>query len=438
MHIRSILQWLAVAALMVTLPCAAPVAETSITTGPAKLKLTYTQRMRVETFDNVTWLASDSLAGSSYFRNRASLMAQFRPTGKLEFGVKLTNEMRYYFVPEKKKTDFDQLFVDQLYARIDSLGSRPFNLTVGRQNIDFGEGFLVWEGGPLDGSRSAYFNAVRIDWTPTTKQTVTLALVYQPRWDGLFPVIHDHNRYKALVEQSETGFMLHYNRPLGKGILQAYLLRKQATAYRTFPRIDLNCLGGRVRYPITSRLTITEEDAIQFGRRGGHDQLSFGGYAYADYATGWPRLLPRTISIGGLFLSGDRLSTSKYEAWDPFWGRWPKWCESYASALTKERAVAYWSNIASVFARTVVDITPAVDLSIDFHHLTAPRLVDPTPTFPGGCGRTRGNLFILKLTYKAEKNLTGHVLYESFRPGDFYAATASSYGWMRMEVMLKF
>lgn len=438
MHIRSFLQWLMVVAFALALPSVASSADSPTTAKQPRLKFTYTQRMRIETFDNATWLSSDSLAGSSYFRNRVSLLAQWRPTGKSEFAVKLTNETRYYFVPEKKTTDFDQLFVDQFYARIDSLGRKPFTLQIGRQNIDFGEGLLVMDGGPLDGSRSAYFNALRVDWTVRPGQTVTLATVYQPRWDGLFPVLHDHNRYKAMTEQTETGFMLHYSRPLGKGIVQAYLLRKQATAYNTFPRIDLNCLGGRVKLPVVPQLTATSEGAIQFGRRGGKDQLSFGGYAYADYATGWPRLLPKSITVGGIFLSGDRLSTDKYEAWDPLWGRWPKWSESYAVVLGKERAPTYWSNMASVFARTVIGITPVIDLSVDFHHLTAPRLVDPARAFPGGNGRTRGNLVIIYLTYKAEKNLAGHVLYESFKPGDFYAPTASPCGWMRMEVVLKF
>jgi hypothetical protein len=166
--------------------------------------------------------------------------------------------------------------------------------------------------------------------------------------------------------------------------------------------------------------------------------LSFGGYAYADYATGWPRLCPRTITIGGIYLSGDNPSTSKYEGWDPFWGRWPKWSDSYIYTLVKERAVAYWLNMASIYAKAVAEISPVVDLELDFHHLTAPQSPNPAAAFPGGTGHTRGNLFIFKLTYKAEKNLTGHLIYESFRPGDFYLSTASSHGWMRMEVMLKF
>ncbi len=439
MRLHVLLRWFGIAALAAIPLSAVAATEKSVSTKPEKLKLTYTQRMRIETSDNVTWLQADSLAGSTYFRQRISLMAQWRPTAKYEFAFKLTEEARYHFVPEKKSTDFDQLFVDQLYARIDSVGRKPLTLTIGRQDINFGEGFLVMDGGPLDGSRSAYFNAIRFDWTFKPAQTLTAIVAYQPRWDGLLPVLHDHNRYKAMVEQSETGFILHYNRPLsGKGTLQAYLLRKQATAYKSSPQIDLNCLGGRINLPVIRELTATSEAAIQFGRRGGRDQFSFGGHANAEYKTGWPRLVPKSIILGGLFLSGDRIATDKYEAWDPFWSRWPKWSESYIYALVKEQSVAYWSNLASVFARAIVEISPAIDLSVDFHHLTAPRLLDPARAFPGGDGRTRGNLFVLKLTYKADKNLTGHIVYDSFNPGDFYAATASSYGWMRMEAMLKF
>ncbi|PWB72154.1 hypothetical protein C3F09_07050 [candidate division GN15 bacterium] len=425
-------------AAVVVFTSAVLAAESSPTTFSPVLRFSYTQRMRIETYDNTTWLAADSLAGSSYYRQRVSLMAQYRPSAKIELALKLTEEMRYYFVPEKRRTDFDQLFVDQLYARLDSVGRKPVNVILGRQNVEFGEGFLVMDGGPLDGSRSAYFNAARADWTVKSGQTLTLVVAYQPRWDGLLPVIHQHNRYKLLTEQNELGFMLHYNRPTAKGVLQAYLLRKQATAYQKYPRIDLNCLGARAKMPVVTRLTATSEAAIQFGRRGGQDQFSFGGYLYVDWATGWPELCPRTVTLGGLFLSGDRYTTSRYEGWDPFWGRWPKWSESYAYALAKERAIAYWTNMASLFARTTVTLTPVLDLNFEFHHLTAPRYTDPTAAFPGGNGRTRGNLTIIKLTYKADKNLTGHVLYESFRPGDFYKPTASAYGWMRMEVMLKF
>lgn len=428
--------------LLVSLVLAVMIADCAIAVEPAapkpKLTFTYTQRIRIETSDNVTWLAADSLSGSSCVRNRTSLLSVWKPEPKLEFGLKLTNELRYHFVPEKKKTEFDQLFVDQFYARFDSISHRPVNLIIGRQDINFGEGFVVMDGGPLDGSRSAYFNAARFDWTVKPSQIVTGVIAYQPRWDGLLPVLHEHNRYKALIEQSELDFMLHYSRPLAKGVLQAYFLRKQGTAYKTAPRVDLNCVGTRVKLPVVSKVTTTAEAAIQFGRRGGHDQFSFGGYANAEYATGLKRLLPKSVTIGGLFLSGDRFTTDKYEGWDPMWGRWPKWSESYVYALVKERAVAYWTNLASVFVKTSIEISPIVDLNCDFHHLTAPRYSNPTLAFPGGGGRTRGNLVIVKLTYKADKNLTGHVLYESFNPGDFYAATASPYGWMRMEVMLKF
>ena len=428
--------------LLALLLLTAMVAECAIAAEPAapkpKLTFTYTQRIRIETGDNFTWMAADSQSGASCLRNRTSLFTLWKPQSKFEFGLKLTNELRYHFVPEKKKTEFDQLFVDQLYARFEEVGRKPLNVIIGRQNIDFGEGFVVMDGGPLDGSRSAYFNALRFDWTAGPTQTLTAVVAYQPRWDGLLPVLHEHNRYKALIEQSELAFMLYYTRPVAKGSLQTYLLRKQATAYKTAPRIDLNCLGLRAKLPLIPKLTTTAEAAFQFGRRAGQDQFSFGGYAYAEYATGLKRPLPKSVTVGGLFLSGDRYTTDKYEGWDPMWGRWPKWSESYVYALVKERAVAYWSNLASLFVRTSIEISPIIDLNCEFHHLTAPRYSNPALAFPGGNGRTRGNLVVIKLTYKADKNLTGHVLYENFNPGDYYTATASPYGWMRMEVMLKF
>jgi hypothetical protein len=402
----------------------------------SKFRLSYSHRVRIETNDNVTWMTADSAAGTSYVRDRNSLMLQWYPKAKVEAAVKLTDEMRYYFVPESKKTDFDQLFVDQLYFRIDSLAHRPINVIFGRQNIEFGEGFVVSDGTPLDGSRSVYFNAARADLTIAPKGVLTLVTAYQPRWDGLLPVIYESNRFKSLEDQSELAFMAYYNGFIKKVNTQAYLIRKQAKWYQSFPRIDLNCFGARVKAPLDSHFTITGEGAMQFGRRGGHDQFACGGYAYTEYATHWPRLFPRSFTVGGLYLSGDDPTTDKYEGWDPIYARQPKWSDSYVYALVKERGVGYWTNYTSLFVKTAVDIVPGLEFSFDYHHLTAPQ--KSTGTFPGGTGTTRGDLFIGKFSFKLEKNVTGKVLYEGFHPGNYYKANADSYGWMQMEVLMKF
>ncbi len=52
-----------------------------------------------------------------------------------------------------------------------------------------------------------------------------------------------------------------------------------------------------------------------------------------------------------------------------------------------------------------------------------------------GTGDTRGDLFIAKFYYKLSPNVTGHVLFEHFIPGNYYFDGANVSNWARLEVM---
>jgi hypothetical protein len=67
----------------------------------------------------------------------------------------------------------------------------------------------------------------------------------------------------------------------------------------------------------------------------------------------------------------------------------------------------------------------------------APQHADTARSFPGGDGRTRGNLVIGILKYRINEKLTGHILWESFTPGDYYFPQADGYAWARVEFLLK-
>lgn len=397
--------------------------------------ISYTQRIRIETTDNATHLSPDSVAGSSYMRQRTSLMAQLFPGSRVELAAKVTNEMRYYFVPESKAFTIDEAFVDLLYARCDSLGGRPLSVTVGRQNITLGEGFVIMDGGPLDGSRSAYFNAVRADWMPTSGQVMTGVYARQPEQDWLLPVVH--NQHKTMAEGREEALLAYYSGSI-KGVgLQAYVIRKSVRGSSTSTEAEINCIGGRFAIPVGKRLDLVSEIAGQFGDWGSGSQTGLGGYSYFDVRTGWPMHFPKGVQTGVLYLSGDDPATSDYEGWEPMFGRFPKWSDSYIYTLSRERGVAYWTNLMSVFAKSSLDVAKDVTLSLDYHHLMAPEKPDNRP-FPGGDGTTRGDLVIAKLAYTMNPHVSGHVLWESFTPGNYYFDGADSYGWMRMELFLKF
>jgi hypothetical protein len=401
-----------------------------------RYKLSYSQRVRIETTNNATTLDNDAQAGSSYLRNRTSVMLQAFPVPHWEVATKLTNELRYYFVPETKGMNWDEVFFDLLYVKCDSLGGHPITVTLGRQNINLGEGFLVMDGGPLDGSRSAYFNAININWQIDPKSNLALIYANQPVQDNLLPILHDQD--KALVEQPEQAFIAYYSGKLKSATLQPYVMRKNIGATATKRSANVNCLGSYLQIPVTSYLTATGELAAQIGKRAGADQLAFGGYAYTEYKTGWPVHFPKTFTLGALYLSGDNPATDKYEGWEPMFGRWPKWSELYIYTLIRETGVAYWTNLASVFAKTSIAVIPDLTLSFDLHHLLAPQKANPLTSFPGGKGKTRGDLFIGKLTYQMNKNVSGHVLWENLDPGNYYFDGADDCAWMRMEFMLKF
>ena len=78
----------------------------------------------------------------------------------------LTNEHRHWFKSNKglENKDFEihELIFENLYLEGKKLGGSPFGFVVGRQNLFYGEGFICWDGGPLDGSRTAYFNALLV------------------------------------------------------------------------------------------------------------------------------------------------------------------------------------------------------------------------------------------------------------------------------------
>ncbi|MBD3297906.1 MAG: hypothetical protein GF341_04560 [candidate division Zixibacteria bacterium] len=401
------------------------------------LTLRYVQRMRIETTDNAITLSREANGGRSVWRHRTSLQGITQPHPQFTVTGRLTNEMYYHFVPEARAYDFNEIFVDLLRATWDSIGGLPLSATVGRQNIILGEGFVVMDGGPLDGSRSIYFNAARVDWTIAPHHSLSLIACYQPEMETWFPVIHDQDR--LLIEQPEQGLIAYYSGAFRNVDVQGYVIRKDVKSSDLAPTSGYRyCPGVRVRVPLQPSLSVTGELALQRGAFGSADVSAYGGYSYLSHSTSWPRYLPSRFTLGGLYLSGDDPQTADREDWDPLFSRWPKWSESYIYTQVKEVGVARWTNTASVFATLRFDLDERTRFTLDYHHLMAPEHSDPALPFPGGRGTTRGDLIIGRLTFTMNEHLDGHVLWEGFEPGDFYFDGADGYGWGRLEVTIRY
>lgn len=401
----------------------------------SNFKLTFSERFRVVTWDNAITLSEASNVSQTFSRIRTSAMGQWFPNKQIEVGLKLTNEFRSYFFPTNKDFDLNEIFIDQLYAKYkNDFGT----ITLGRQNIILGEGFVVMDGHPLDGSRSIYFNAARFDWNIDETKGLTLFATYQPETDNILPVINDYDQ--ALIEQPETGIGAYFTAKLDKVNLQTYYVYKKVDDTDAIAiKSNIHTAGARVSLPLSEQFTLTGEGAYQFGDCADFDRAAFGGYAYVNYSTGLKEAyLPKTISVGGIYLSGDDPSTQDVEAWDPVFSRWPKWSESYIYTQIIENGgkVAYWTNFASIYAKLKFDFTGQLNFGLDYHHMLAVEDA-PAATFPGGTGSTRGDLLIAKLGFNINENLGGHILWEHFEPGDFYFDGADGYNWARIEFLLK-
>ncbi|MCP4684173.1 MAG: hypothetical protein GY867_01895 [bacterium] len=401
-----------------------------------RIRVSFSERFRLVSWDNAIHLEDAAEGAATFTRHRTSLMGQWFATERVELALKVTNEFRYHFVPQDREFSFDEIFIDQLYVKWATGKFLPGTLTLGRQNIILGEGFVVMDGHPLDGSRSIYHNAARFDWKVAENSRLTLFCTYQPEFDETLPIIHESDQ--QLIEQPEMGIGAYYHWRHNDLDLQAYFIRKNVQPgemRRVKSRI--NTLGVRGQHPLTTKLSITGEGACQFGDYGEVDRSAFGGYAHADYKADLKGPLPKKITLGALYLSGDDPGTEDNENWDPLFSRWPKWSESYIYTQVREDGVAYWTNCASLYGRVEFDVAQGVALGLDYHHLMAPEHADASVPFPGGAGRNRGDLVIGMLKYRVNQQLTGHILWESFTPGSYYFSQANGYAWARVEFLLK-
>jgi cyclophilin family peptidyl-prolyl cis-trans isomerase len=396
----------------------------------------FSERLRYVTWDNVQTLDRDLKGGQAALSLRTRLSLSWKPSERLEMGLRLANEIHQVLVPSGGKFGLNEVFIDNLYVRWRMGDRRPLDLTLGRQDLFIGRGLLVAEGTPLDETRSVYFNALRLDMALGRNHYLTGFICYQPEKDEILPVINSLDR--RLEEQPETGLGLNYSWAGGEQKAEAALIYKKASAVSGWPELSLLTLDGRVLIRPAAGLSLEGEAAVQFGSRGDSGLAAWG----LDIESRWEasRILPliRQASGGIVILSGDNPRSSRWEGWAPLFSRWPAWSESYIYTLAPENGgrLAEWTNFGSVFARLDFELTKRLDLGLAFHRLLAPEVYWGTWDLAAGNGRVRGNLWVLRLGFKLSGNLTGHLLYEGFKPGSFYRKPADSYSFLRFELQL--
>ncbi len=406
----------------------------SVTENKKKISIDVSERFRLVSWDNPITLDDSRENGSTFTRQRTSVGVNWGISSNIDLYFKATNEFRYYFKPDDRKFNIHEVFIDNLYFKIRNIFNLPVSLTLGRQNLFLGEGFIVLDGSTFDGSRSAYFDAIRADINFNNGAKLILFNLYAQKTDENLPIIN--NRDQVMNEHDLKGFGAYYQGKIKKNKFDIYFLNKESDINENGNwDFSYYTLGSKITFYISNAMGLTTETALQTGHLGNKDFDTFGGHFHMDKTLRDCGIL-KNITFGGVWLSGDSSPDDKVGSWDAPFSKWPKWSESYIYTLINENGIANWSNISSLYLSITSKLFNNGLLKTTLHYLLAPEKNNSSP-FPGGTGKTRGLLLMNKLNFKINKNFSGHLLWEHFRPGNFYFDNAKPYNWFRFELMYR-
>jgi hypothetical protein len=447
----------------------------------AEVKFDYgaSLRLRQEIWDNVTHLGTTPSNAGTYDRNFFRIRTQL--WGKVEIDknygayLRIANEAKYYNGPyllpqegpsatptELKAWEEDEIFIDNLYADFKNIFGLPVDIRIGRQDFlgEFGDGFVILDGTPGDGSRSFYFNAAKVVIKPHKDHSVTLAYLKNPKTDIYMPVVHtaiDNSNYwwnkRILNVSDESGFVVYGKSKFDIVALEPYYIYKTEDKF-TIPgtsvwiqRSHLNTVGARIAVT-PENWTIKAEYAHQFGEyTDGTKRQGDGLNASVGYKFKTVPLKPE-LEVGYVYLSGDDPHSAKNEGWDPLFSRAPMWNELYIYTLINETLryggaiPGYWTNLQIFRANLKLNIADNTAFSLGYNYMLAPEsnggfTPAVSPVIYSGTDKDRGHLFLGMLTHKFSKKIDAFVQAEHFLPGDYYTPETRSATFFRWQLQFK-
>jgi hypothetical protein len=394
----------------------------------------FEQRVRNENWNNILDYGDSQDDEREQIRYRTRVWMKAPVSSSVDFFAGLNQETTQRM---GKVNKFDEAMVESAYLDFKRLFVDGLALRVGRQNLMRGEGFLLFEGTPGDGSRSIYYNAADLSYT-RKKSTIELIGILNPTYDRFFPRIHDQRR--QLQEWNEQALGVYYTGADIKntGIEAYYFYKKEVNDCRPAsnpqfqPDRHVSTVGARVVREITPAWRATGEYAAQWGAQHPATTIrAWGGYGHLrrTFRRAWRPYL----QAGYWGLSGDDpATTNRVEGWDPLFSRWPKWSELYIYSFMRERGASYWTNLGMWQGEMGFSPRKGFDCRFTYYHMNAfhPFRGDQR-VFGDGTGR--GDNVQARLDFVLSPNWRGHALYETQLPGSFYRERRNGY-FLRFEL----
>lgn len=417
-----------------------------------------------------------------FFRFRGRVWTSITPIEDLSLNARLAAEPREFFKPAYTSTAGHQGHSDSgmewRYGIVDTLNVQwrkpldlPATLTVGRQDIFLGDGWLVGDGTPFDGSFTFFMDAARLTWDLKDQHTTidAIGIVQNARPDAWLPTLGPSTeadpRAYPLTDQNEKGAILWVaNKSIPEANFDGYFMFKHDTPVTGLPHTplagtgdygDIFTPGGRVSGLVAEHWKYSAEGAYQFGWKEDpfllHDETgdvttdhralsAFGVNSKVSYLVKDP--LNNQFNFSYEFLSGDDKNTRTDEMFDVMWGRWPRWSEMapYVWSPGTETRVAQMNNLHRLGPGWA--FTPMKDMDFSLYYFVL--LADQdTPTRTGNPSlftdnsNFRGHYLQAILKYKFNQHFSGHLWGETWFPGDYYTHHATL-AFLRAELLMTF
>jgi hypothetical protein len=355
-------------------------------------------------------------------RFRARAGAKMKLLDDIDFNTRLVMEPRYYIRPPSQDPQFtrNEVLFDKFNLAWQNVLDLPFTIVAGRQELCLGSGWLISDGTPVDGGRTAFFDALRFTYNFQDSNT-TMDFVWvenhadSAKWFKPF-----NDRDEDLSEQDEQGAILYLSKKTGKNAgIDGYFIyqhdhdRATSSGYEG----EIYTPGLRKYDRLNERWQYNMEFAPQFGHKNGKSLGAFATnnqliYNYNDEKQ-------NKICLGYEYLSGN---DDKDKNFDRGWGRVDTWSVLYQGCIDSIDGRAYDnSNMHRIYADWETNPTKKTNLRCVYNLMFADE-----NTSAGGTkgmsksGNFRGQLLRAQLKFKVSKLLEHRFEGEVFFPGDFY------------------
>ena len=397
-------------------------------------------RWRLRRDENRKMDDTESSADRFLQRYRVRVWTSLHLAENMDLNFRIVGEPRYYHRPDMdQQWARDEFVINRLNLTFRDFMELPLDLVLGRQDLHFGDGWLVCEGTPLDGSLTTMFDAIRTTWQVGDENT-TLDLVYlDNKADSAKRLKPINDQDTDYAEQDESGTIVYLSNKTEYAQLDGYFIHKHDSNRTSAKGVegDTYTVGASYEKDLDDNWQFRGEVAPQFGRRNKKDLRAFGTNNRISYNFNDEK--KNSIYLIYQYMSGDE-DPDKY--FDMLWGRDPQWTSLYDSGIAPldSGRSGQIGNLHRINLGWAFNPLEKVTAETNYHLLFA----DKTPAAGGSnglstSGKLRGHLLGEQITIMQNENIRHRLKAEFFLPGSFYDSTRNETAMLfRYEFLIKF